>query len=78
MIQEKKYNLKLIKDGRPEISSSVADLLLKLLEEDPAKWVTAKDALNHQWFINFGKKKKGDHPKILENPQANPMAQIIT
>jgi hypothetical protein len=37
MTQEKKYNLKLIKDGRPEISSSVVDLLLKLLEEDSAK-----------------------------------------
>ena len=44
------------------ISVSGIDLLFKLLETDPDKRPDAKEAIKHQWFINFTSKpnhKKG-------------------
>lgn len=55
MPNAKKFNFNMqpynnLKQKFPQISDSAFDLLNKLLTYDPAKRLTAAEALNHPWF----------------------------
>jgi len=50
LINAKKVSPHLNKDL---ISVSGLDFIQKLLNEDPLKRMTIKDAMNHHWFINL-------------------------
>ena len=45
------------------LSASGIDFLLKILEVQPEKRLKTREALQHQWFINFTKKST-DNKKI--------------
>jgi serine/threonine protein kinase len=42
-----------------EVSKEAKDLILKLLEKDPTKRLTAKDSLKHKWFSLADESLKG-------------------
>jgi serine/threonine protein kinase len=51
--------------------------LIKFLEEDPQKRITAKDALNHHWFINFTSRSI-ENKKTKKLKQDDKMSSLLT
>lgn len=58
MLDKKKKN----PDAVNYLSFSCLDFVISCLHEDPEKRLTANDALNHAWFVNYNK-----HTQIKRN-----------
>lgn len=55
----------------PDISEKGFDLLSRLLEYNPEKRITAKEALNHEWFNEFPYEEKGNFENIKKKPRSS-------
>ena len=56
-----------------EFSADLQDLIRQMLEKDPAKRITAVDAMTHHWFQNAHK-----HPKVEGALQETIMQRLAT
>lgn len=61
--QNKKCDINLFKeDGFNELPNVAKDLLIKMLESDPTKRITAQEALNHRFFSMLDETEKSSSP----------------
>ncbi|CAD8156509.1 unnamed protein product [Paramecium octaurelia] len=49
-----------------KISNEAKDLVMKMIEKDTKKRISAKDAMNHPWIQTYCQKKEDDLPSLTE------------
>lgn len=55
-----------------KISSKAKDLVSRMLEADPEKRISAKEAVDHPWIVGLSQRKNRCHPESNDNTRRNP------
>lgn len=60
-----------------DVSVDCKDLISKLLEKDPKKRLTAKQALQHKWFQGVNKNKRKSLGKVDVNIKNENLSSLL-